>query len=405
MKLSKKSDFLLNFFISQRGASKMTAKTKKIIYRLYQDLCNAYDFLDSFKKKTYPYEIKQIEHTSEIIMPKKFNNNSFPPEIRKTIELNSNYQVKFELNIFNRNIIIYFILEEFNDKDIKKLMEYLDLIIMWLYILHEYSSLKCAETLVVYFYFTSLEKKLPDTNLEILNENHVNTAFTTTCPQDSEIIVFRQEEWFKVFLHETFHNFGLDFSNMDTINCTKEILSIFKVESDVNLYEAYAEFWAEIMNIIFCSFLMIEKKEDYDTFIKYIEFLLSYEISFSFFQMVKILKFMGLKYSDLYSVSQLSSHVRRNFYKEDTSVLSYFIIKTILLNSYGDFLVWCDTHNLSLIPFKKTNSNMNEFCSFIKKKYKSKSMLERISQTESLLQKTSDPFIQNNLRMSIYELS
>ena len=121
--------------------------------------------------------------------------------------------------------------------------------------------------------------------------------------------------------------------------------------------------------------------------------------------MVKILKFMGLKYSDLYSVSQLSSHVRRNFYKEDTSVLSYFIIKTILLNSYGDFLVWCDTHNLSLIPFKKTNSNMNEFCSFIKKKYKSKSMLERISQTESLLQKTSDPFIQNNLRMSIYELS
>ena len=48
---------------------------------------------------------------------------------------------------------------------------------------------------------------------------------------------------------------------------------------------------------------------------------------------------------------------------------------------------------------------MNEFCSFIKKKYKSKSMLERISQTESLLQKTSDPCIQNNLRMSIYELS
>jgi hypothetical protein len=404
MKLSKKSDFLLNFFISQYGVSQMSKKTTKIIYKLYDDLCNSYSFLNSFRKTTYSYEIKQIHHKKDIIMPNKFNNKSFPTDIRKTIELNSNYHIKFELNIFNRNIVIHFIVEEFQEKDIKTFMKYVDLIIMWLYILHEYSSLKCAETLVVYFYFTKLEKLLPNTNLEILNENHVNTAFTTSCPKDSEIIVFRQEEWFKVFLHETFHNFGLDFSNMDNTNCTKEILSIFELDSEVNLYEAYAEFWAEIINILFCAFLLLDNKKNYNEFIKYVEFLINYEVGFSFFQMVKILNYMGLQYSDLYSKKNISSQ-SRNLYKEGTNVLSYFVIKTILMNSYEDFLGWCDKNNLSLIAFKKTNSNINEFCNFIKKKYKSKSMIQRVTYMQNLLHKTKDPFIRNNLRMSIYELS
>ena len=72
---------------------------------------------------------------------------------------------------------------------------------------------------------------LPSTNIEILNSSHVNTAFTRTCPKKSEIVVFRKEEWFKVFIHESFHNFGLDFSDMNNAECTSRILDIFPVNS------------------------------------------------------------------------------------------------------------------------------------------------------------------------------
>ena len=126
---------------------------------------------------------------------------------------------------------------------------------MWIYILNQYSSKICAKTITVYFYFTSLEKKLPKSAVSVLDEIHINTAFTTTCPRDSEIVIYRKEEWFKVFMHETFHNFGLDFSDMNNDICTRDILNIFPIDSKVNLYESYAEFWAEIMNALFCSFL------------------------------------------------------------------------------------------------------------------------------------------------------
>lgn len=406
MKLSKKSMTIFNYLTDKiNNTTKMTGKTKKIIYRLYEDLCNSYTYVNLLQRK-YKYEIKQLHFTNDVIMPTKFNSNDFPFEVRENIELNSTYHIKFEFNnIFHRNVTIYFIVEQFQENKLKTYFEYVDLILMWLYILHDYSSLKCSETLTIYFYFTQLAKNLPVSNLEILDRHHVNTAFTTTCSVDSEIVVFRREEWFKVFIHETFHSFGLDFSNMNTTTCTNMMLEIFKVNSDVNLYESYCEFWAEIINILFCSLLLIEgKKNKYDSFIKYIEVLITYEIQFSFFQMVKILKFMGLRYCDLYSKSTVSEQTRNNFYKENTNVLSYFVIKTILINNYESFLEWCHVNNLCLIPFKKTNSNLSEFCNFIKKKYKTKSMLENEMRARNLLSKADDPFLINNLRMSVYEL-
>ena len=41
----------------------------------------------------------------------------------------------------------------------------------------------------------------------------------------SEIIIFRNEEWFKVFVHETFHLFGVDFSNMSNLKKSKDIFT------------------------------------------------------------------------------------------------------------------------------------------------------------------------------------
>jgi hypothetical protein len=420
MKLSKKSKQLILFFNKNNNIPpiKHSIKTDSIIKILYHDILDAYNFILSLKQSKERYYIlntKKIINSSHISKPKNFNSNSFPNLVRNHIDEVSMTEISYSLSLFNRKINIIFIVEEEHiEMKIDIYNRYVDCILMWLYILNQYASKQCANSLTIYLYFTSLEKKLPASNIHILDEINVNTAFTTTCPKDSEIVVFREEEWFKVLIHETFHNFGLDFSDMNTYEVNKCILNIFDVKSEVNLYESYTEFWAEIMNALFCSFISLKNKTDIVQFLSNAEIYINMERRYSFFQLVKTLNFMGLQYSDLYSNSSNSKILRNHFYKEKTNVLAYYVIKTILINNYQTFLQWCKNNNLSLLQFKKTIPNQNEFCRFIQKNYKSKSMLDSINYTQQFLLQLMKKkkinnnenfhYLLNNLRMSICEL-
>ena len=246
-------------------------------------------------------------------------------------------------------------------------------------------------------------------NIHILNEINVNTAFTTTCPSNSEIVIYRKEEWFKVFIHETFHNFGLDFSDMNLMNVNEKILSIFQVNSNVNLFESYTEFWARIINIVFCSFTNMKDKNNINEFLINSEFFINYERVFSFFQMVKILNFMGLNYNNLYNKDNLNKKI---LYKENSNVLSYYIITLILIDNYQAFLLWCDTNNTELLQFKKTQKNLEKYCTFIENNYKSKSIINGVECIKKILNATrlgstknhDLKYLLDNLRMNICEL-
>jgi hypothetical protein len=416
MKLSERSKKLMLFFTKNNHIHpvKQNKKTQTILKVLYYDICDAYKFLNSLKQKGKYFSLttKNLISSSQITRPKIFNSNSFPELVRKHIDDLAMSELSYTFSLYERNIKVHFIVEEGNiELHIEKFNKYIDSIIMWIFILNKYSSKQCSNSLVVYFYFTSLEKRLPSSNIFILDEINVNTAFTTTCPKDSEIVVFRKEEWFKVFIHETFHNFGLDFSDMNNIEPHKCILSIFKVTSDVNLFESYTEFWAEIMNALFCCFYSIKDKSNVNDFLSHSEFFINFERTYSFFQMVKTLNFMGLEYKDLYSNNVHSKILRENLYKENTNVLSYYIIKCILINNYQHFLLWCSQHNTSIIQFKKTPNNQRLYCEFIEKNYKTKSMLDSIKETMSFIdkierksKKSNYHYILSNLRMSICEL-
>ena len=39
--------------------------------------------------------------------------------------------------------------------------------------------------------------------------------------------------------------------------------------------------------------------------------------------------------------------------KENYNVFAYYVIKTILIHNFQDFLSWCQTHNTSLLQFNK----------------------------------------------------
>lgn len=460
MKITKSSKILMSYFLENNCIqySPKTAHADKsselIVGTLYEELKEADHFVQSLKTKEkgkekdknkkkdndddfYQLKITKIVSSTQIPKPQMFNAASFPKEIREQIDEHATYDLCYTFSLLTRQIEIHFILEETEtsiaDLNIAQYNEYIDKILVWLYIVDDYASKLCSEKLTVFIYFTSLNKVLPSTSISILNQNNVNTAFTYTCPKVSEIIVYRKEEWFKVFMHETFHNFALDFSDMNTEACNQRILSVFKVESDVNLFEAYTEFWAKMWNAGFSSYYLREHKKDNDgnngnngkkEFLTNFDFFIQCERTFGFFQMVKALDFMGLKYADLYSKNAQSESMRDTLYKEQTNVLAYYIITTILINNYQGFLIWCDNNNTSLIQFKKTTSNLNSFCTFIEKNYKTKPMIQGVecaqltlrdlnkhktsttmtSTSTSTLKKKDRDYLLKNMRMSINEL-
>lgn len=447
MKFTKQSQTLISFFGEKKCIkhTPQSKKTEQILTGLYHDILEAQQHIHGLKKRAsktmtslgvsnyenfYHLKINKIQSISQIPTPKMFPSDSFPKEVREHINDHVNNHLSYHFSLFGRSIKIEFGVEDAEPElHVDKYNSYVDLMLMWMYILNQYASSSCSKEITVYLYFTSLLKKLPDTNVQILGANHVNTAFTTTCPKVSEIIIFRKEEWFKVFMHETFHNFALDFSDMNVDESHAKIREFFPVKSDVNLFEAYCETWAEIMNACFCSFMHLQNKEEkekekenIDEFLSNCDLLIHIERNYSFFQMVKTLDFMGLTYNNLYSNTPQSIVLRDNLYKEDSNVLSYYVIRTILLNNYQGFLGWCDTNNTSLLQFKKTTTNQREFCKFIEANYKTQAMLDGVVCIEKLVKNTHQlrkkehskdkdkdkietlDFLLKNMRMSVCEL-
>jgi len=430
MRLTKYSKKLMEFFLKQnclKGNECLTRPTQSLLKRFYKELVQANQNVENLlKREGYQPTIQNITTASEVPKPKLFNASAFPEEVRKHIDQTSHLCFSYTFSLFNREIKVKFIVEDPNDNRlVAKYNDYVKKILVWFAFIHPYASRQCSKSLTVYVYFTSLTKVLPNSNIQILEENNVNTAFTYTCRVDSEIVVFRKEEWLKVLIHETMHNFALDFSDMNYKDVDQKIVQLFPVTTRGNSFEAYTEFWAEIMNAVFCSYYMLStfEKNKENEFVKNFEFFIAFEKVFGIFQMVKALDFMGLQYQDLYDGSQKSQMMRRNLYKERTNVLSYYVIRVILLSNYQDFLKWCIQNNgTSLIQFKKTPATMVSFFGFVKDHYKKKALLSSVTEMEKVLTnlkknvgnksksnslalgKKEFDFITNNMRMSICEL-
>ena len=430
MKITSDSHKLMLFFGKHNCLPhiKQTASTKTLFKKLFNEIDAAVKYITTIKAQMgdtfYKLKIQKINSVNQIPKPTTFPVDGFPHIIRKHIDDYSFASLTYTFHLFGRPITIIFLIED--DKPelyIEKYNTYVDRMLTWLYIVNEYASRSCAANLTVFIYHTSLTKELPKSSIEILNEHHVNTAFTMSCPKESEIVVFRKEEWFKVFMHETFHNFALDFSDMNTSEAHSKILSIFPVNSDVNLFEAYTEFWARIMNVLFCSYFNTKtiknknKDKSIDDFLKNTEYFMNLEIMYAFFQMIKVLHFMNLEYRQLYEQDIQSDTIRKTLYKENTNVLSYYVITMILIFNYQSFLSWCNTNNTSLLQFKKTTASQASFCDFIEKKYKHSDLLYAIDCTVRLFKNVKTAhiktgtnklknisYLMNNLRMTICEL-
>jgi hypothetical protein len=142
----------------------------------------------------------------------------------------------------------------------------------------------------------------------------MNSTAPTANPTPKYIILFREEEVFKVLLHELFHVLGLDFSHdtLATQKTAKYIREHFQLTiQDIRLFETYCETWATVLNCLITAFLQYSSqpldKNTQDAVQKEFFRLFSYEQTYVLFQCAKILHYHQLSYQPLTSHSKTLS--------------------------------------------------------------------------------------------------
>jgi len=395
-----------NKYKSPHLTKKKELQLHKLLLSLYNDIHTAFKKVELLPKTECLY--KKIKTSSDRIEPDSYNSSIFPRYIRAFIEKNETGYLTYESTIGGRAIKIIFTQFDAQTDDSSNEVK---MIYVWLTICSVYAAETCAKTLTIYIYKTPFNKSLPDNKLTTLGSEHVNTAYTSSCVSNGEIVVFRKEEWFKVFIHETFHTFGLDFST----NGTNKIISngvkkLFPIKSDFNIYEAYTETWARIINSCFYSYNTLDDKKDEKQFITNSTFCLELERMFTLYQCNKVLRFMGLNYTDICTTRQdepTNVSLRKNLYKENTNVFAYYILSALFINNYFEFLNWCHTNNKNnnnmsnqlCLKFKNTDHNNKEFVDYISKQYKCDVLLkglEDMNQLHTKIVKTSTDDVKNN---------
>jgi hypothetical protein len=361
--------------------------TKKFLGSVYNDIEESCGIISSSKKKQgkgfYNTKAYPIRSESSIPKPKRLSMSSIPSSIHRYIKDNSRYVFHFSNRVGSRTINVYFVTTHTESAShVDTYVQYFERMMVWFNIAFKYSSDACGANIGIYIYDTPLLKSLPVHHSDIVDIVHVNTAYTYACPmsprsirttrsgantRESEVIIYRREEWFKVFIHETFHMMGLDFSGMPNLDRARGVIyDTFPLQSSMDIFESYTETWSTIMNACFCSYFCLDDINK-ASFVNYVEVLLGFESAWRIFQMHKILRFMGLKYSDLHLKTKKATLARDNLYRENTNIFSYYVLTALLLVNYGNFLEWCSNNNGigGTMSFHKTESNTILFAKMI----------------------------------------
>ena len=209
------------------------------------------------------------------------------------------------------------------------------------------------------FYMTPFKK-----DLHGITPMDMNTG----CTKGNLVIVFRKEEWFKVFLHECFHLFCLDFEVVDY----KALLQpMFHVESRYLMIQPFCEFWARTLNTAFFSY-WIKKNISYEDFVRYFHMNLNLERAFGLVQMKHYLSHFNLDYKDLVTTKETP------VYTESTEGFGYYVLTPILFFHFQQTMNWFVDHNETLLRFKRNTRHVHMFCHYLKSIYAQDKFLKEL---------------------------
>ena len=270
------------------------------------------------------------------------------------------------------NIRIVFSLFSGYENILDSYRSYIPWILHWCSIGYQYSEKRCVLPMHLHLYLNPFKKMLPVQNV-ILDEIHVNTAYTWNCKPSNKIVIYRLEEWFKVLIHESFHFFGFeDFKSTDD----QLLKRCFPLDVPLYIGEAYGEFWARTLTCFYCAYFIDKGLSRKNVTLNHFYRFMYIERVFSSYQAVKILKHNNIRYEDFYSDSK-DAVERRKGYKENTNIFCYYILTAVLMNEYSKMMSWCYLHNKKFFNMEIKHSHL--FIDFIKKICKTSKLQHNLS--------------------------
>ena len=403
-------DFKGIFDISQKckfPVCNTNKEVNKFLLMIYRKLLK----LKSQNMTITPIDIIKIE-TIEQITQLFADQGGFAmtQEIQDYIKENALYLLNYAKTIRGRQITVSIILTELSDvSDFAKFNQYILLIYWWLDIAYGLiNNSNCSKKLHINLILTDLNKHLPDNIIDVISQKHVNTGYTWACKYDNKIIIYRKEEWFRVFIHESFHALGLD--NINSLNMiNKNIKDLFPLNINISVGEAYCEFWARIIKSAIFSFVINQDNLSETKYLGMIYKLINIERVFSLFQGIKVLRYMNLTYEDLIETDEQSKIKRMRFYKEDSNVFAYYVLTMILMSNYSSFLKWCIKNNMDTIKLTSSINAQDSLMNYFKGIYKSKQFLDILTCMTSIydlkLLEKKNKQLMNTTRMTIVDIS
>jgi hypothetical protein len=376
----------------------LTKEGHDLIKHLFEKLHSFYGKWEGEKKEVLA-RIRRL-HT----IPKSNDYSYIPVKLREEIERVCRHLISCSFTFGSRVFTVFVCMKTEDDAYVQMMMRR---IYLWLSIASEQVSQSCSKTVSIYFYLIDKKKEI------VLNEQidliHVNTAFTTSCQPHTNVHIFREEEWFRAVVHESFHNLGFDFLQIDDalqLEAETRIRAIFPVKMrEIRFNETYCEMWAEIINNIFFVYLAdppppsILNKTAIERMVKQFKQMMYFEQMFSLWQCVKVLHHNNLLYGQLFKESSASK------YKEKTQGFSYYVLKSIYMLHLSQFLHFCATHSENhSLRFMLNHTSLRNYTRIIEEKHYSKKMKDGLSIMEKEIAHAKGIW-KNTLRMSLFDAS
>jgi hypothetical protein len=247
-----------------------------------------------------------------------------------------------------------------------------DIILFVLAFLDDLANPACSAVLQVNIVHTPFKKTI-DSVVGEFDRHHVNSAYTYACSRDNQLVIFREEEWVKVLIHECFHALGFDFATLNQDAMNTQLRTLYRglpPHIDFRAYEAYTETWAEFLNLALHRFIE-HPRQGANAFIQQLRTAVFYEKAWTAFQCRKVLHHYRTSYDALVMGTSTTMYQEHH-----TQVFSYHVLKAVLFLHLDEFLVWCmtatKTPTLACLNFPKTA--VPAFAQFVKDYYTSQCM-------------------------------
>jgi hypothetical protein len=391
----------------QQNTREITTKHKPLLNIFFQTIQSNYKKIQRILNNNHSISVQAAKTPLDKLREIQFldiNDRKKIEKITNTVQLSCTYKTN----------TIHILVS--SDKSIKH--EFQLRIFTKLFTLIDLFTDKKNEVFSLNIWLSNLKKKITPTVRRIITSSNVNSGatFHNLLDESSELFIWREEEIEKVLVHEMIHSLKLDFFDYPQ-HLQKDFYKIFNIPTTltIKLGEAYVESWAIILNSIFVAISLNNNNNNNNSRNSFQQFLSIFadELMFSLFQCSKILIYYKFQCVKNCENSFLHQFQNINKFQQETSVFSYYIIKTGILVNLHAFLKYCCFENKKLLDFQPEPTKFRKFHNLLVSKILHKDSpfltilqdyFTALKENSGMPRKLIDP-LKYTMRMSLYEIN